>query len=193
MNLSDYLDTGLFLDHRETRRLVREWSAGRRVANLFAYTGSFSVYAAAGGARGTVTLDMSNTYLAWAERNMALNGHTGRNHTFERVDVLALLTDPGVYQRAFDLVVLDPPTFSNSKKMRASFDVQRDQVDLLRRTRKLLAPGGEIVFSTNRRRFDLAPKAVAGCEVEELTQQTVPEDFRQHRPHRCWQIRPRGS
>lgn len=183
VNLSDYLDTGLFLDHRRTRARVEAEAAGTHMLNLFAYTGSFSVYAAAGGARSTTTVDLSTTYLDWTGENMALNGFVGPAHERIRADVLDWVIQARSERRRYDLIVLDPPTFSNSKRMRTTFDVQRDHVRLLGATRALLAPGGALYFSTNSRRFSL-DASVAG--VEEVTD--VPPDFERRRPHRCWRL-----
>ena len=190
VNLTRYLDTGLFLDHRETRRMVRERAAGRTFLNLFAYTGSFTVYAAAGGALRTVTVDMSHTYQAWTRRNLVRNGFDDdRRHVLVQSDVLAFLARMRAQRARFDLVVLDPPSFSNSKRMAGALDVQRDQLELLGATLDLLAPGGELFFSTNRQGFKLDPDIGERAAVEEITAQTVPVDFRRHTPHRCWLLR----
>ncbi len=176
VNLTAYHDTGLFLDHRLTRRMVRERSAGLSVLNLFCYTGSFSVYAAAGGARKVTSVDLSNTYLEWADRNRRLNGQRAELHEIVRADVLQWRSD-----ERYDLIICDPPTFSNSKAMRATFDVGRDHPHLLAGCREHLAPGGTVLFSTNDQGF--RPQ----FEGREITPQTVPEDFQRGRPpHRCW-------
>lgn len=182
VNLSDYLDTGLFLDHRRTRARVQAEAAGARVLNLFAYTGSFTVYAAAGGARRTMTVDLSATYLEWAQANLALNGLTGPQHVFERADVLQWMRAARHRPARYDLIVLDPPTFSNSKRMHATFDVRRDHAALIADARALLAPGGVLYFSTNARRFRLD----ASIDADEITD--IPPDFDRRRPHRCWKI-----
>ena len=187
VNLSDYLDTGLFLDHRLTRQMVREESADKRVLNLFAYTGAFSVYAAAGGATTTTTVDLSKTYLAWAERNMAANGFAGPDHPFVQSDALAFVRGVPADAR-YDLAVVDPPTFSASKRTDNVFDVQRDHAELLTATAKLISPGGVIYFSTNFRTFKFDPAALPSLKVVEITEQTLPEDFRNKRIHRCWRI-----
>jgi 23S rRNA (cytosine1962-C5)-methyltransferase len=176
VNLHRYLDTGLFLDHRDTRRLVGEQAAGKRFLNLFAYTGSFTVYAAAGGASRTVTVDMSKTYQAWSWRNLALIAS----------DVFAYLDDAARGGARFDLIVLDPPSFSNSKRMAGSFDVQRDHPALLQATLALLAPGGTLYFSNNRQGFKLDPSLSDRWPFTEITRETVPEDFKRRQPHRCW-------
>jgi 23S rRNA (cytosine1962-C5)-methyltransferase len=158
--------------------------------NLFAYTGSFSVYAAGGGARRTVTVDMSKTYQDWSRRNLALNGlQDDKRHNFVQADVLAFLQQMREAKVRFDLIVLDPPSFSNSKRMLASFDVQRDQFELLRDTVELLTPGGELFFSNNRQGFRLDEKVGELAETEEITSKTVPQDFKRHQPHRCWLLR----
>jgi 23S rRNA (cytosine1962-C5)-methyltransferase len=192
VNLGRYLDTGLFLDHRDTRAWVRDQAEGLTVLNLFAYTGSFSVYAAAGGARSTVTVDMSATYQNWTRRNFLLNGIDDfKRHRLVCADVLEFLDSARAARARFDLIVLDPPSFSNSKRMRASFDVQRDQMALLEKTVALLAPEGRLVFSNNRKGFRLDPAAERLGRVEEITARTVPPDFGRQRPHRCWLVEAR--
>ncbi len=187
VNLSDYLDTGLFLDHRITRSMVREIAEGKRFLNLFGYTGAFSVYAAAGGAAATTTVDLSNTYLQWAQDNLQLNGLAGRRHRFVRDDALSFLKfHPAA--TLYDLAVVDPPTFSNSKKTDDVWDVQRDHVELLNQLIDLMAPGGIIFFSSNSRRFKLAADALNRVAIREISRQTVPEDFRNERIHRCWRM-----
>jgi 23S rRNA G2069 N7-methylase RlmK/C1962 C5-methylase RlmI len=187
VNLSDYLDTGLFLDHRVARAGVRDEAKGRDVLNLFAYTGAFSVYAASGGARSVTTVDLSMTWLDIARRNFELNDlDTGPPHRFVRADVMQWLDDPATARAGFDLVILDPPTFSNSKRMQDVFDVQRDHVSMIRSVRERLRPGGVLLFSTNFRRFRLDDRAFAGFDVEETSETTVPFDFRNRRIHRSW-------
>jgi 23S rRNA G2069 N7-methylase RlmK/C1962 C5-methylase RlmI len=186
VNLSDYLDTGLFLDHRRTRALVAAEAAGKRVLNLFAYTGSFTVYAATAGAAATVTVDMSNTYLDWAAENLRINKLDSKAHVLERADVLAWL---GAYRGPkFDLVVVDPPTFSNSKKMQGSFDILRDHVGLLAGVARVATPAATIWFSTNHRGFKLDERALPGFARAERTHETVPPDFGYSRPHRSWRF-----
>lgn len=192
VNLSDYLDTGLFLDHRKTRSIIRHYAKGMRVLNLFAYTGSFTVYARAGGAAATTTVDMSRTYQDWTRRNLELNGFApGESHRLVTADCLQYLeAGPGSGER-YDYVVLDPPTFSNSKRMEAgSFAVDRDWPRLLSLASRFLADGGWLYFSTNSRqlRFDEA-LAPAGFEVREISARTVPDDFRNRKIHRCWTLR----
>ncbi len=185
INLTDYLDTGLFLDHRWTRAYVRELAAGRKVLNLFCYTGSFSVYAAHGGAFETVSVDLNQNYLDWARTNLELNGLAGPRHRLLRRDAVEYLrteTKP-----RFDIIVLDPPTFSNSKKMEGTFDVQRDHPELVARCLKLLSPDGVLVFSTNSQKFRFDPKALPPCRATEVTAFTLPSDFRKN-AHRCWLV-----
>lgn len=220
IDLAGYLDTGLFLDHRITRRIVGEMARGKRFLNLFAYTGAATVHAAAGGAESTTTVDLSQTYLDWAQRNMRLNGFrcegapvdgrrgsrdgrtSGRErraeHEFVRADVMPWIVDARRQGRQFDLIFVDPPTFSNSKAMgRRTWDVQRDHVELLVGVSRLLARGGEAVFSCNLRSFkpDYDELTRLGVELTEITQDTIPHDFeRNARIHRCYllrRVRPR--
>jgi len=181
INPGDYLDTGLFLDHRNTRMMVREAAKDKRVLNLFAYTGSFSVYAAAGGASETLTVDMSNTYLQWADRNLALNGFDGPQHRMLQTDALEWLRDRP--KEKWDIIILDPPTFSNSKRMNGTLDVQRDHVWLLDMTLKCLAPGGTLYFSTNFRNFKMDAEAVSVSKIRDISSLTVPNDFRNKKIH----------
>jgi 23S rRNA (cytosine1962-C5)-methyltransferase len=188
VNLEAYLDTGLFLDHRSLRTMVRGRAAGRRVLNLFAYTGSFTVYAAAGGASASDTVDLSNTYLAWAGRNFALNGLDPRRHALIRADALRWLDVARGEGRRYDLVVLDPPAFSTSKAMAGVLDIQRDHPRLVAAARALLDAGGELYFSTNLRGFRLDPALAADARCREITRQTLPEDFRDPRVHHAYRI-----
>lgn len=189
VNLSDYLDTGLFLDHRRTRALVRERAGGRRILNLFAYTGSFTCYAIAGGATRTTTVDISRTYCDWTMRNLHHNGFApDANHRVIHQDCLQFLRAAHRRGEQYDLIICDPPTFSNSKRMDvASFSVARDHPNLIRNCLRLLSPGGELFFSNNARRFQLDKAALPPTlTIRELTPQTIPEDFRNKRIHRCW-------
>ena len=191
VNLSDYLDTGLFLDHRQTRALVREEAQGKRFLNLFCYTGSFSVYAADGGAAETTSVDLSNTYLDWTRTNLAANGFkdAGRHRTV-RDEARGFLEHRGRRSEPpFDLVVADPPTFSRSAKSDVPWDVERDHAELLALVAQNLSPGGIVYFSTNFRRFHLAEEQVAASySIREITRQTLPEDFRNERIHRAWRL-----
>ena len=155
-----------------------------RVLNLFAYTGSFTVYAADGGAVSTDTLDLSNTYLAWAERNLELNGFKGSQHQFLQADVLEWLGK--MPARKWDIIVFDPPTFSNSKRMRDTLDIQRDHVWMLRCALSRLAPGGTLFFSTNMRKFKLDMESLSDVKIKNISAQTVPNDFREKRIHQCY-------
>lgn len=187
VNLHDYLDTGLFLDHRPLRRMVAARAAGKRFLNLFCYTGAVSVFAALGAASSTTSVDMSATYLAWAARNLALNGFSGAAHEGVQADCLAWLAEP---RGRWDLIFLDPPSFSNSARMRGTLDVQRDHVMLLRGALRQLAPGGELLFSTNRKGFRLDAEALAGLAIEDLTEESIDPDFRRgSAPHRLYRIR----
>ena len=185
VNLTDYLDTGLFLDHRLTRRLVGEQAAGKLVLNLFAYTCSFGVYAATAGATRVDNLDLSNTYLDWGQRNFRLNGVNPKQHGFIKADALQWLAGP--VRDRYDLIVLDPPTFSNSKMMAEVLDTQRDHVALINDCLRRLAPEGVLYFSTNYRRFKLEEGAIRGV-AREITGQTLPPDFRKRNLHRCWSV-----
>ena len=193
VNFTDYLDTGIFLDHRITRSMVRDLSSGQHVLNLFGYTGSATVYAAAGGARSTLHIDLSRTYIDWAQRNMALNGFTGKAYDYAQVDALQWLEQAGrdVRQRGkYGLIFLDPPTFSRSKRMQQTMDIQRDHLDLIHAALALLAPTGVLLFSTNAQRFKLAQADLAGCRIEDVTAATLPEDYaRNPRVHYCFMIR----
>lgn len=186
VNFTDYLDTGLFLDHRRTRRMLRELAQDKRFLNLFGYTGAATVHAAA-GARATTTVDMSRTYLDWARRNLALNGFEGRQHELIQADVLVWLDEEA--ERRYDLIFLDPPTFSTSKRMQDTLDIQRDHVTLIRAAGHLLGPGGTLIFSTNFRRFRLDREGLAEFVVEDLTRATIPKDFeRNPHIHQCFKL-----
>ena len=187
VNLSDYVDTGLFLDHRITRDLVRSQAAGCRFLNLFGYTGAFTVYAIDGGATKTTTVDLSQTYLDWTARNLALNHMQGPAHRMMRSDAKTFL-DGLPLDACFDLAVVDPPTFSNSKRTENFWEVQRDHVELLNAVIARMVPGGTIYFSTNFRRFKFDESSLQQVSIREISRQTVPEDFRNKRVHRCWRI-----
>jgi 23S rRNA (cytosine1962-C5)-methyltransferase len=185
VNLTDYLDTGLFLDHRITRGMVRQESAGKRVLNLFCYTGSFSVYAAAGGAVAVDSVDLSKTYLAWAEANMGLNGFSGGTR-FIHADVKQWLD--AAPEGWYDLVVMDPPTFSNSKRMKDFLDIQRDHPELINKTLRAMRPGGVLYFSTNFRRFQLEADKIMAASVKDITNATTPFDFQGKLFRWCYKI-----
>lgn len=187
VNLSDYLDTGLFLDHRETRAMVRSDAENKRVLNLFCYTGSFSVYAAAGGATEVVSVDLSATYLDWARRNMALNGFDDpvRYH-FSRSDVRTYLASAP--RDHFDLIILDPPTFSNSKRTEGFLEIQRDHVGLINECIDVLKTGGLLYFSTNYRKFVIDEQLIRSTRIRNITQRTTPFDFEGRLERYCFQI-----
>jgi 23S rRNA (guanine2445-N2)-methyltransferase / 23S rRNA (guanine2069-N7)-methyltransferase len=194
VNLTDYLDTGLFLDHRATRQLIRDLAPGKRFLNLFAYTGSATVYAAAGGAATTTTVDLSSTYLDWARRNLDLNGFLGSEHSFIRADCVEWLTSGGARPGTYDLIFMDAPTFSNSKSMDDTLDIQRDHARLIRAAVRLLSKDGVLVFSTNFRRFKLDEGLEQEFAIADVSKQTLPPDFlRNPRIHRCFRISPPGS
>ena len=196
VNFDTYLDTGLFLDHRPMRAMAADTiaqrakqGAGTRLLNLFAYTGSFTVHAAMAGASHSTTIDLSNTYQAWTARNFALNGIDIHRHALVRADVLGWLVGAVATHQRYDVIVLDPPSFSNSKKMQEVLDVQRDHVRLVSQCHQLLAPGGELFFSTNLRSFEIDAQLVRNLSLRETTHQSVPEDFRRpgrRGPHRAW-------
>lgn len=190
VNLSDYLDTGLFLDHRPTRQMLQKNAEAMHILNLFAYTGSFSVYAAAGNAASTTTIDLSNTYLQWAQRNMALNGFTNpKKHQFIQADVVQWLRETPK-KNQYDRIVLDPPTFSNSKRMAGILDIQRDHSTLINQALSLLKKGGQLYFSTNCRSFRLdRPNIDVPAEwIKDISKQSIPEDFRNKKIHECYLI-----
>jgi 23S rRNA (cytosine1962-C5)-methyltransferase len=188
INLTDYLDTGLFLDHRETRQLVAGTAKGKRLLNLFAYTCSFSVHAAIAGAVFTKSVDLSNTYTAWGRGNFQENGLPLHNHPIVRADCLKFLQEEFWTGAKYDLIVIDPPTISRSKKMDQLFDIQVDYVPLLFAALKLLVAGGVIFFSTNSRKFVLDSAQFPQCSIIEISHQTVPIDFQDCSPHRCWKL-----
>jgi 23S rRNA (cytosine1962-C5)-methyltransferase len=187
INLERYLDTGLFLDHRPLRQFLFTHSKGKRVLNLFCYTGSISVAAAMGG--GTVTsIDMSNTYLQWAYENFLLNKIDPKQHVFYQADVLKELNVRKEKKELFDIIVLDPPSFSNSKRMEEDLDVERDHPILIRDCMALLAPGGTLYFSTNKRKFELHSIISDHYKVKEISHWTIPQDFHQTQIHRSFSI-----
>jgi 23S rRNA (guanine2445-N2)-methyltransferase / 23S rRNA (guanine2069-N7)-methyltransferase len=198
VNFDDYLDTGLFLDHRLTRARLRDAAAGKRFLNLFAYTGAATIYAVAGGAAATISVDMSRTYLDWAQRNLARNmGSAPRSaaarpqHDFVQADCVEWLGDGARAAERYDLIFLDPPTFSNSKRMQGVLDVERDHPALIDACMRLLAPDGLLVFSTNAQRFRLDPALAERHAVRDVSAATLPRDFeRNPRIHRCFEVRP---
>jgi len=186
VNLHDYLDTGLFLDHRPLRLRLGEEARGRDFLNLFCYTGTATVHAALGGARSTTSVDLSNTYLGWLRRNLAENGLAEGRHRIVRADVRAWLETA---EPAYDLVLLDPPSFSNSAAMDGTFDLQRDHRALVEAALACLRPGGVLYFSNNRRRFCLDPELAALPGCEDITAATIDPDFtRRPAVHHCFRF-----
>jgi 23S rRNA (cytosine1962-C5)-methyltransferase len=188
VNLVDYLDTGLFLDHRETRHLVAQASRGKRLLNLFSYTCSFSVHAAVSGALFTKSVDMSNTYTAWGRENFEVNGIRPENHPIIRADCLVFLDEEIDSGAKYDLIVIDPPTISRSKKMEKMFDVQVEYDFLIQKSLELLDNDGVIFFSTNLRSFVFDENLFENCQVREISEKTIPLDFHDAKIHRCWKI-----
>ncbi|MFN8259511.1 MAG: class I SAM-dependent methyltransferase [Chitinophagales bacterium] len=187
VNLSDYLDTGLFLDHRLTRKMVKEMSEDKRVLNLFSYTGSFTVYAAAGHAKKITTVDLSKTYINWAKRNLTYNKrYDDTKHEFIQEDVLRYLKT--VSPNSYDLIILDPPTFSNSKKMEDIFDIQRDHVSVINQCLKILDENGILMFSTNYRGFELEAEKLLSQKIKDITKQTTSFDFEGKLKRKCYRI-----
>lgn len=187
INLEDYLDTGLFLDHRITRKMVMDIADEKRVLNLFCYTGSFSVYAAAGGASAVTSVDMSKTYLSWAEDNFVINKLKDKNrYHFIHADVMQYINElkPG----SFDIIIVDPPTFSNSKRMKDYFDVQQHHALLLNKLIKAIAPGGIIFFSTNYSKFILDKENIKASSIKDITKLTTPFDFENKLKRWCYKI-----
>jgi 23S rRNA (guanine2445-N2)-methyltransferase / 23S rRNA (guanine2069-N7)-methyltransferase len=190
VNFDDYLDTGLFLDHRTTRGRLRAAASGKRFLNLFAYTCTASVYAAAGGAVSTTSVDMSNTYLNWAQRNFELNGLSPEHNGLVQADCRVWLEEAGRGRDRYDLIFIDPPTFSNSKRMDGVFDVERDHPEFIEGCMRVLAPGGLVVFSTNSQRFRLDESLSQRYEVRDISGKTLPQDFeRNPRIHKCFEVR----
>lgn len=192
VNLSDYLDTGLFLDHRITRQMVREASSGKDVLNLFAYTGSFSVYAAAGGAKSVTTVDLSRTYLDWARRNLQLNGFIDTSrYACLQADVMEFLRS--IKPASCDLIIMDPPTFSNSKRMEHFLDIQRDHAEMINHCLVGLRDQGILYFSTNSRRFQLESEKIKSSSIRDITKSTTPFDFEGRLFRWCYKIEKAAS
>lgn len=186
INLTDYLDTGLFLDHRPLRKTFIEERKGKKVLNLFAYTGSFSVCAVAGGASHVTTVDLSNNYLNWAKDNFELNGFSVDEHAFIQADTMTFLRD--LPREQYDLVFVDPPTFSNSKRMKGTWDTQRDHPEMLHLLLKHVKKGGVVYFSNNLRNFKPDFSALEVASITDISQKTIPEDFRNKKIHHCFRI-----
>ena len=193
INFDDYLDTGLFLDHRPLRQRIGQEAAGKRVLNLFCYTGAGTIHAACGGAVQTMSVDLSTTYLNWAGENLRLNHFESDSdtHRLIRADCLEWLAQQvrSSHPPEFDLIFCDPPSFSNSKKMDGVLDVQRDHVGMIEHCVRLLAPDGVLYFSNNYQRFKLDSEALQHLKVQDITTQTLDEDFKRPPPaHRAWRI-----
>lgn len=186
VNLWEYLDTGLFLDHRPLRLRIADSARGKRFLNLFCYTATATVHAALGGSRESVSVDMSHTYLKWAEKNFQANNISTAKHQLVQADCLQWLAD---CRQGFDLIMLDPPSFSNSKRMEGVLDVQRDHVAMIQRCMELLSPGGQLIFSNNLRSFKLDEESLAAYRIDNITDQTLDPDFARNRKiHQCWII-----
>lgn len=191
INLHDYLDTGLFLDHRPMRQKVFKAAQDKKFLNLFCYTGSVSVFAALGGAR-TTSVDMSQTYLNWAQDNFVLNNIDLGAHSFINSDVLEWLKTER-FKKKFDMIFLDPPTFSNSKKMNDTFEVERDQEFLVESCMMMLEPGGILYFSNNKRKFKIAPTLAEKYLIRDISKESIPQDFHDQKIHNCFEIRTKTS
>lgn len=188
VNLSDFLDTGLFLDHRPMRKLLFKEAAGKKMLNLFCYTSTVTVQAALGGAKETLSVDMSNTYIDWSARNFMLNGIEEKKNRLLRADALDYLVND---KERFDIIFLDPPSFSNSKKMQDAFDIQRDHPGLIAAAVAKLTPGGVLYFSTNKKKFKFDPELLEALNAQETTHFSVPKDFAGVLPHKSWKIKNR--
>ncbi len=217
INLSSYLDNGLFFDHRPLRSIIRDTSSKKRVLNLFCYTGSFSVYAAQGNASFVESVDLSNTYLDWAKQNMQNNGFSDNHkYVFTRSDCMVFLQQKAVAQKkllassnqnipisdeikknaqTYDIIILDPPTFSNSKNTSNVLDINKDWPQLVKDALNILNPNGILYFSTNSERLkfnieQIPQKTISGCQIEceDITPQTIPNDYAASKPHRCWKF-----
>ncbi|MBK7099314.1 MAG: class I SAM-dependent methyltransferase [Sphingobacteriales bacterium] len=187
VNLSDYLDTGLFLDHRITRKMIMGEGDGKKVLNLFAYTGAFSVYAAAGSAKSVTTVDLSNTYINWAKRNFVLNGFVDeKKYRFVVADVMSFLKT--VEKSSYDIIIMDPPTFSNSKKMEGILDIQRDHLELINDCMNILSPEGVLFFSTNFTKFEIDSSKINAGSIIDITKATTPFDFEGKLKRWCYKI-----
>lgn len=190
VNLRDYLDTGLFLDHRPVRHWIQKNADGKRFLNLFCYTGVASVHAAVGGAVSSLSLDMSKTYVKWAQENLALNHMDTGAHRVEQADCIEWLATGSALSEQFDLIFMDPPTFSNSARMEGVLDIQRDHRQLVEQAMARLSPDGLLIFSNNFRRFRLDDALIAQFQVEDISSATIDRDFQRNpRIHRCWHIR----
>ncbi len=188
VNLKDYLDTGLFLDHRTTREMVAKSAKEKKVLNLFSYTASFSVQAALHGASFTKSVDMSNTYSKWARDNFKLNQLSDVNNVIVRADVQKFLDEENLTSTQYDIIVIDPPTISRSKKMEKIFDVQIDYISIIRKAINILSPSGVIYFSTNSRKFRFDSTCFPKHLIQNISEKTIPIDFHDQKIHQCWKI-----
>jgi len=193
VNLSDFLDTGLYSDHRETRKLIRSLSNSKNFLNLFAYSGAFTCAAISGGAQTSLTVDRSATNLQWAQENLQLNGLSGARHGFVQSDVEKFLQTSLKKQQKYDLIFIDPPSFFNDKTTGKSFDINKNHPDLLNKVISLAVPRGTIFFSTNHQRFEPKFEGLKVRLIKELTPQTIPDDYRNKKIHRCWRMEAGGS
>ncbi|MBU1043611.1 MAG: class I SAM-dependent methyltransferase [Candidatus Omnitrophica bacterium] len=189
VNLTDFLDTGLFSDHRQTRNIIRKMAAGKDFLNLFAYTGAFTCAAALGNARSTVTVDRSQTYVNWAKDNLELNQLWNERHKLVQSDVMKYLALADKDGQKFDLAFVDPPSFYKEQAAGIDFDINRDHVDLISQVLKVMRPGADILFSTNHQRFESQLDALEVKQIIALTPKTIPEDYRNRKIHNCWQIK----
>ena len=188
VNLDDYLDTGLFSDHRDTRLIIGKEAAGKDFLNLYAYTGTFTCAAASGGAKTTMTVDRSATYLDWARENLKLNGLLGPSHSLVQSDAAKYLTQAARQGRRFTLALVDPPSFFKDHERHVAFDINQDHPDLIRKVLKVMAPGSVMYFSTNHQRFEPNFNNLPVKDLKELTPSTIPEDYRNRRVHRLWKM-----
>ena len=188
VNVEDFLDTGLYGDHRETRVLVRKFVKGKDFLNLFAYTGAFTCAVAAAGAKSSVTVDRSETYLKWAQDNLNLNEFSGKQHVFIQSDIFQFLNNAERSGNRFDIVFVDPPSFFQDKDAGKKFDVNKDHPMLLKKVLRVVVPGGHVFFSTNHQRFEPRLKDLPVTFIKEITPQTIPEDYRNKKIHRCWRM-----
>ena len=189
VNLTDFLDTGLFSDHRQTRNIIRRMAEGKDFLNLFAYTGAFTCAAALGNARSTVTVDRSETYVNWAKDNLELNGLWSDRHKLVQADAMKYLARAGKGDKRFDLAFVDPPSFYKDQSARVDFDINRDHPDLINRVLKIMRPGSDVLFSANHQRFEPRFEDLKVKEIVPLTPKTIPEDYRNRNIHHCWHIK----
>ena len=189
VNLTDFLDTGLFSDHRQTRNIIRKMAEGKEFLNLFAYTGAFTCAAALGNARSTVTVDRSQTYVNWAKDNLELNELWNARHKLVQSDAMKYLVRADQAGTKFDLAFVDPPSFFKEQLTGVDFDIDRDHPDLINKVLKIMRPGSDLLFSTNHQRFNPRFDDIKVKEIISLTPKTIPEDYRNRNIHHCWQIK----